>query len=344
MKIEKNKINFICFLEGDTGYSVLSRSLISLMDKAGLDVRVENMYGSIAIGYGHLQQKDLRERFQFLHQIPTVRPGVDGFYTVTEFDQPPYGSISPIRNAKIILTESEFCKKIFEEFTDSEVHVVNYPIDPQYRPKGSKYQFDPVLDQFRFKFLSVFEWMMRKDPYTLIQAFAEEFKPEESVALILRTWSKFENPRKWIAKLAPKHNVFWLPGQVANLPALYRACDCYVTATWGEGFGHPIAEALACGMKVIAPESTGISDYCDKSNAIMIPTVEAEVGNGRNEIPHLIKPWFKCWKPDKEALKKAMRRATKNPMAFLRQNAPKVRQKLSYEAVLQQIKEAFELE
>jgi len=344
LKIEKNKINFICFLEGDTGYSILSRSLISLMDKAGLDIRVDNLHRSLVPGFYRLQQKDVRDRFQILHQIPTVAPNVDGYYTVTEFDQPPYGSISILRKAKLILTESEFCKNIFEEFADCEVHVINYPIDPQFKPEGVKHVFDPITDKFRFKFLSIFEWIMRKDPYTLIQAFVEEFSPEEDVCLILRTWTKFENPRKWIGKLAPNHNVFWMPTPVENLPALYRACDCFVTSTWGEGFGHPIAEALACGMKVIAPDSTGIKEFCNKTNSLMVPTTETEVGNGRNEIGHLIKPWFKCWKPDKEELKKAMRKAYRSELKFLVNNAPKVREKFSYDVVVNQIKEAFELD
>jgi len=345
MKIDK--LNFICFLQGNTGYSVLSRSLIGLMEHLGMDIRVENLYNTPVQRYIHLQNKDPRDRFQLLHQIPTVRPEADGFYTVTEFDQPPYGSISPIRNAKLILTESTFCKKIFEEFTDAEVHVIHYPIDPQFKPSGVKLRFDPMIEKFRFKFLSMFEWIMRKDPYTLIQAFTEEFSPDEDCCLILRCWSKstypYKNPRPEIGKLAGDHNVIFMPMNIDNLPALYRACDCFVTSTWGEGFGHPIAEAMACGMKVIAPDSTGIKDYLTKSNGIPVPVKEEPVGKSYNEIPHLIKPWFNCWKPEKEELKKAMRKAFKNEMKFIRQNAPKIRNKFSFDKVTQEIREAFEI-
>ena len=88
---------------------------------------------------------------------------------------------------------------------------------------------------------------MRKDPYTLIKAFTEEFEKEkDKVCLILRTWSKFENPRKWIGFMAKHRNVFLLKDDLPHLSALYRACDAFVTPTLGEGFGHPIIEAMAC--------------------------------------------------------------------------------------------------
>lgn len=342
MKIPK--LNFIGFIGGNSGYSVLSRALINVMDYAGMDLRVQDLQGRHYGEFMHLHQKDPSERFQLLHQIPTVKPDADGFYTVTEFDEPTYGSISPLRRAKLILTESEFCKEVFQEFTKTEIGVIHYPIDPMFKPTGTVYKFSEVIERFRFKFLSVFEWIMRKDPYTLIEAFVEEFTPEESVCLILRCWSKFRNPRKYIGEMAKGHNVFWMPGDVSNMPALYRACDSYVTTTWGEGGGHPIMEAMACGLKVIAPKSTAIKEYLNTKNGIPVKVYEDIVGNTYNEIPHLIKPYFKVWKPDKDALKKAMRKAFNNEMKFIKDNAVKIRDKYSLDNILKEVKGVFEIE
>jgi len=36
------------------------------------------------------------------------------------------------------------------------------------------------------------------------------------------------------------------------LPCYYAACDLYVTASLWEGFNLPIAEAQACGKRVVA--------------------------------------------------------------------------------------------
>ena len=39
------------------------------------------------------------------------------------------------------------------------------------------------------------------------------------------------------------------------MAALYAACDCLVHPYRGEGFGLPIAEAMACGLPVIVTGS-----------------------------------------------------------------------------------------
>jgi len=355
MKLDK--INFQCYLEGDTGYSILSRSLIALMEYAGLDIRVDNLYRTAVPRFVHLQNKDPSNRFNILHQLATVNPFSLGFFTVTEFDQPTYGSISILRKAKLVLTESEFCKRVFEEFTDAEIHVIHYPLDPMFKPDGVKFKFNPEIEKFGFKFLSIFEWIMRKDPYSLLKCFCEEFKPDEDVCLILRGWSKYEDPRKWLGLIAKNHNVFWLPQTIQNLPALYRSCDAFITTTLGEGWGHPISEAMACGLTTITPKSTGILDYANNNNALLIPTKEVEVKDTRsyqtagNELDTerghpfgLIKPWFLCHEPDYDGIKKAMRRAYEKDMKFIKGNGIKITEKFNFQHSLEQIKEAFEID
>ena len=45
-----------------------------------------------------------------------------------------------------------------------------------------------------------------------------------------------------------------------QLNALYRLADAYVTASYGEGFGGPVVEALLIGTPVIAPRHTGMAE------------------------------------------------------------------------------------
>ena len=341
------KINFIGYINGDSGYSVLSRSLISLMNHVGIDVRVVDLANQQTM-FPDLQKKRPEGRINLLHQLPSMRPA-QMYYTVTEFDQPPFGCISPMQEAQHIFTESNFCKKIFKKFVDCPVDVLSYPIDPQYKPHGASYKFNPDIEKFRFKFLAVFEWSWRKDPYKLIKAFAEEFDKDEDCCLILRSWSKLHAPRKWIGSLGKDANIFWLPNSVAFLGSLYRACNCFVTPTLGEGFGHPIAEAMACGLKVIAPKSTGIVDYCNTKNSILLPCKEKTIDEtdsfkiGGLEYGNVIKPWFKCWEPDIKDLKKAMRKAYRSDMKFVVDNAVKIRDKFGLDNTLEQIKKVFNI-
>ena len=344
MKVDK--LTFMAPLgKGDIikGYHVTSKEIIRYMVECGLDLRVHNLDHIIIPEFKALQEKDEKDRFILLREIPTVWPKADGFYTVTEFNQPTYGSISPIYKSKLTITESEFCKKVYEKYSDNEVAIIQSPIDKSFTPEGPKYNFEGSLNDFSFKFLAVFEWIMRKDPYSLIAAFCSEFDPKEDVCLIIRCWSVFENPRKWIGMLAKNHNVFWLEKRVEDMSALYRSCDCQVSSTLGEGFGRTYVESMACGMLNILPNATAISEYANPSNAIMIETKEDIVGNRVNELAHLIKPYFKIQVPDREELKKAMRYVYENNCDDLKNEALKIRERFNIENTKNQIREAFEL-
>jgi glycosyltransferase involved in cell wall biosynthesis len=60
----------------------------------------------------------------------------------------------------------------------------------------------------------------------------------------------------------------------AQLPALYTACDCLVHPYRGEGFGLPIAEAMACALPVLVTNYGAALDFCDHETAYLIPAVE----------------------------------------------------------------------
>ena len=47
-----------------------------------------------------------------------------------------------------------------------------------------------------------------------------------------------------------------------HLHRLYRACDLYVTASYAETFAHPVVEARACGLKVIASDIPAHHEVC----------------------------------------------------------------------------------
>jgi glycosyltransferase involved in cell wall biosynthesis len=59
---------------------------------------------------------------------------------------------------------------------------------------------------------------------------------------------------------------------------LFRRCDAFVSATFGEGFGGPIIEALQQGCPVIVPRHTGIADLVAANYPLAIPTHSAIVG------------------------------------------------------------------
>lgn len=57
-----------------------------------------------------------------------------------------------------------------------------------------------------------------------------------------------------------------------ELADLYRRCDVFVSASWGEGLGYPPLEAMACGAPVVVTDSGGVRDYAQhEENCLLVP-------------------------------------------------------------------------
>ena len=158
------------------------------------------------------------------------------------------------------------------------INIARY--DPRIRPL--------VIEGSRgYNFLSVFDWSLRKGWDILVRAYVEEFNAREDVALILKVHSSLGYSLEAIAEMIADH-VRKCTGRSLDacadivlegadipaplMPALYRAADCFVLPTRGEGWGRPFMEAMAMGLPVIGtnwsgntafmtPETTYLLDY-----------------------------------------------------------------------------------
>lgn len=178
-----------------------------------------------------------------------------------------------------------------------------------------------------FKFVSVFQWTPRKDPFSLILAYLTEFSGDEEVALILKTYvsqagdlrqvrTQIENIKKG-AKLPHKTpRIFLVPGLLSDeeMADLVRTADATVFTTKGEGFCLPAAESLACGTPVIAPRGSAFTDYVTEDVGYLVDTHPEPVYG----MPHI--PWYygtQTWhKIDIANLKERMREAYSNRRAL----------------------------
>lgn len=66
-----------------------------------------------------------------------------------------------------------------------------------------------------------------------------------------------------------------------DLVALYNAADVFVTTSMGEGFGLTIAEAMACGVPVVAQDCSAISELVEDAGILVKPggTITAPAGH-----------------------------------------------------------------
>ena len=120
-----------------------------------------------------------------------------------------------------------------------------------------------------FDFLHVSSCFPRKAADVLVRAFCEEFKGREDVRLIIKT---FPNPHNEIEKIVreidgeyPRHapiEVISTPLDLGEMRYLYTHAGCLVSASRGEGFGLPVAEAMLLGCPVIATIYSGQADIC----------------------------------------------------------------------------------
>jgi glycosyltransferase involved in cell wall biosynthesis len=67
-----------------------------------------------------------------------------------------------------------------------------------------------------------------------------------------------------------------------DLNALYNASDLFLTNSRGEGFGLTIAEALACGVPVVAQNVTAIPEVVGPGGVLLEPEREITVPSGQD--------------------------------------------------------------
>lgn len=192
------------------------------------------------------------------------------------------------------------------------VYVFPHPIDLDFYTPGER---EPIEDEYgnpmsanRLTFLSVFQWNRRKNPAGLLLGYWTTFDGFDDVLLCIKTYGlTFENNivgnlRKEMRSLkqatrlsAPADLlVIWDHIPEGELPDLYRSCDVFVALPYGEGFGLPFQESMACGKPVIYPRSSSMLDFC---------TDEAGYGVEVDEEPvmGMQSPWYDAkqmwWRP-----------------------------------------------
>ena len=211
------------------------------------------------------------DEFTVLHHAPTTDPEADAHFPIWEFDRVPGAWASILERASLVMTQSTFCKALFERCTEGavDVHVVPYIIPDQFTAAGPVARLAP---RDTCAFGSVFEWVPRKVPGRTIEAFVQEFDRDEPVRLYLRT----SHPRGGSAEALVGEwsqgdgRVVTLPDPFPDLAPFYRGLDAYVSCTAGEGYGQTLAEAMACGLPTIASRHGGNLDFMNDANSYLV--------------------------------------------------------------------------
>lgn len=172
-----------------------------------------------------------------------------------------------------------------------------------------------------FNFLSVFDWTFRKGWDCLIKAYVEEFRPDEDVSLIIKPSSshgysptemaaQIDNLIAYQLHLNPENvpDIILEAREIAqsDMPRLYRAADCYVLPTRGEGWGRPYMEAMAMGLPTIGTDWGGNRAFMSPDNSFLIHSHMAPVSEdaAREQPIYTDQQWAE---PDVNHLRQLMR-------------------------------------
>lgn len=222
-----------------------------------------------------------------------------------------------------VWTPSNFVRQCYIEsgLPADQVHVVPNGIDASlFNPNAPRMA---LPTQKKFKFLFVGGTIWRKGPDVLLDAYLRAFTAQDDVCLVIKdmggdSFYKGQNLAEQIKQIAANPDapeILYLSDPIApaDIPDLYTACDCLVHPYRGEGFGLPIAEAMACGLPVIVTGAGACLDFCDDSNAYLIPAARQELAENRIGQWELAgKPFV--FEPDRAATAQWMRHVFENPV------------------------------
>lgn len=187
-----------------------------------------------------------------------------------------------------------------------------------YRPDGPVF---PLKTKKSFKFLFLGGTIGRKGIDLLLKTYFSTFTAQDDVCLVIKATgtngvyagSSIEELLRQVAQIPNAAATEYIAEDLTDeqVAALYRACDALVHPYRGEGFGMPIAEAMATGLPVIVTEYGACLDFCDADSAFLIPATAVPVSETAGLPPTSIGYWWA--EPNAAALANLMRRVARDP-------------------------------
>jgi hypothetical protein len=133
-------------------------------------------------------------------------------------------------------------------------------------------------------FYSIFEWQERKGPTETLEAYFRAFPRDGDHLLVLKTnpsavavgQQAIERARV-AARSTARVSLIAEGWSEAQIDALHRRGDCYVSLHRGEGWGYPLFEAAIRAKSIVATAYSGPLDYLTPQEAGLVPFTLAPV-------------------------------------------------------------------
>ena len=170
---------------------------------------------------------------------------------------------------------SRFVFEALRPHTEKPVIVVPPSVDVEMGHATGRARFELPPDRFLFLAMaSVHSVLERKNPMGVVEAFERAFDRGDDVGLVIKITDRHLRPDidAALVALAQRLPIFFVDERLPRNETLglIACCDCYVSLHRGEGFGLPIAEAMALGKPVIVTAYSGNLDITNEVNSYLV--------------------------------------------------------------------------
>jgi glycosyltransferase involved in cell wall biosynthesis len=314
-KLASLGVNAVGYLRGGLGLGQAARLYVEALDAAGVPVRTTTVDVDLPAVVGpdgrHAQVKttdfaDLHVEGELPFNLVCVNaPELPGLhaqlgpeffadrYTIGvwawEVDVVPASWDGAFGLVDEIWVYSRYVQEIISAV--SPVPVVRVPLPIVAPPAGGDVAGLELPDGFQFLFLfDFYSTLARKNPLGLVEAFTRAFTPGEGPQLVLKSHNGDFKPERLAALREaagdrPDIHILDRFLSAAEMAALMRRADCYVSLHRAEGFGLTLGEMMALGKPVIATGFSSNLDFMTAENSYLVRHRETLVGSEGESYP-----------------------------------------------------------
>lgn len=285
------KISFVGVCLDSSGYGNFARDWVVNLHKHVVDVGVDLIswesqkptYGTDGDIVKELSKKKIKPDINIVNTVPPFflqhkKAGVKNVgFTMFESTKLPDSWIDACNQMDAILVP---CQWNVEIFKNSGVKVPVYSTPPGIEVP----ELTAKIPEKPFRFLSVFQWIERKNPKALIRSYLSAFSGDDNVELVIKTYKKtkgtgeFADINREVEEIKKSVNLKHYP-KIAiitdmltkeQMADLYDSCHCLVSTHRAEGLSLPAMTAMAHGKPVIATDFSGNTEFMDGVNSYPI--------------------------------------------------------------------------
>lgn len=220
----------------------------------------------------------------------TYRPPIIAYLTADGYDSPRSWDILKQRVTRVAMT------KFGRDTAMPEAPVIYHGVDPAiFRPmdKGEAKKM-LGLDPDRFLIVRTDKNSIRKDYPALWKAVRPLLRKYSDIDIHWHCMTRSPDGYNLNAvryndedirdRVGYTQDLTGFSGPPAEqLAILYAAADLYVSTSWGEGFGLPLLESLACGTPVVAQSCSAITEVVGPGGVLIEPAGRISTPMGQDQ-------------------------------------------------------------